>query len=343
MHTLSQRCIGAVLLAALLAGCAAPASRKPTLIPEPVFDVAKPGELPRTISISLMESSGYLFTPVHINRRSAGMFMLDTGASITVVESGVAGRLGLPVVGKGQALGVGGFEAFDWRGVEGVSFGDLLMLSGDRVAALSLHDITRGLGVPVGGIVGHRSFGSVPYTIDYPARQLTLHRPDKFVPPPGAVAWPLVRGEPLPVIEATVGDPAAGRKVRLLLDTGAHHELTLPDTLQTQWRDILAVQDHGPISTRGVGGTVRGAGTWVNRLDMLGVTLRDVPTHFEPAMQGPRAGTGGGQGAVPMGRIGNPLLRYFVLTFDPRTSRVYAVFVPEGAHTQPVAPQPEPN
>ncbi len=318
----ARMCVAVICLT--LNACASTPQREPERIPQPLFRLDRPDALPRAMTISLAESRGYLFTPVHINRQPAGMFMLDTGAGTTVVETGVAGRLGLPEVGQGKAMGVGGTEAFAWRGVESVSFGDLVSLPGERVAALSLHEIARGLGVPVAGIVGYGSFGSTPFTIDYPARRLILHRRDAFRPPVGAPALRLIRYGRIPMVEATVGDPADRRKVRLIIDTGAHNQLTLPSSMRAAWPAIQSVPHHGRVRTSGVGGTVTGAGTWVNRLDVLGVTLRDVPTNFEPTPEGQAPSP------VPVGRIGNALLRDFVLSFDPASRRVWAVYQPTG-------------
>jgi len=314
-----------------LAGCGSASGPARNLLPQPVFRLDEPEGLPNTITIDLAEAQGYLFASAHINRRSAGLFLVDTGASITVVDTGVAGRLDLPVVGHGRASGVAGQQAFEWRGVETLSFADIVALPVGRVAALSMHQMLGGVGVSPGGVVGYGSFGTSPYTIDFPQRQLVLHRRDAFVPPAGATKLKVRRMGGVPVIEATLG-AGEQRLVWLLIDTGAHNPLTLPAELRQRWPDVLAVPDHGPVQTRGVGGTVDGSGAWVSQLNALGVSLRDVPTNFEPA-KGSFANA-----PVPVGRVGNRLLAEFVLTFDPPNGVVYVRHAPPQAGTVPRRP-----
>lgn len=317
------------LLAALwLGACAHPdAGPRRTEGPAAAYSVARPAELPERITIGLAEDQGYLFAATRINGRDAGLFMVDTGASITVIEPGTANRLGLPTVGRGSALGVGGSQRFDWRGVDSLVLGGAIDLEPKRAAALSLHKITDGLGVSVRGIVGYRSFGGLPFTLDYAAQTLTLHRPDAYTPTPGSTPVRLVPHRGLPMVRAAVGPPGREHAVWLLIDTGAHNQLTLPTECLELWPEILAAPQQGHGRTSGVGGPVASRQTWVNQLRVMGVTLQDVPTNFEPSTaQMQRA-------PVPVGRIGNKLLRHFRLSFDPRTGIVHAIWRP-GAPTR---------
>jgi len=333
--THARRLILAALLArlalALLAttgapGCAPrPASDPPENLPAPAFGLQRPDELPRHIRIDLLESEGYAFANMHLNRRPAGLFLIDTGATLAVVERGLANRFDLPTLGSGTTLGIGGTQRFAWVGVESLSFTDVVELPARRAASLSLHRTTRGMGVPVHGVVGYPSFGSTPFTLDLSRPALVLHRRDAFETLDKPDPIPLVRFRGLPVVEATLGDPEDQLVVWLILDSGAHNELTLPLELRRRWPQILAVPQHGSGRTRGVGGSVASTATWVRRLNVLGVSLRDVPTNFEtpPAEMG--------RTPVPVGRIGHGLLRRFQLTFDRPNGVVYPLLLPREA------------
>ncbi|NBC10320.1 MAG: hypothetical protein GVY24_01110, partial [Planctomycetes bacterium] len=208
---------------------------------------------------------------------------------------------------------------------ESLSFTDVVELPARRAASLSLHRSTSGMGVPVNGVIGYPSFGSTPFTLDLSHPLLVLHRRDAFETLDKPDPVPLVTFRGLPVIEATLGDPEDQRVVWLILDSGAHNELTLPLELRRRWPGILAVPQHGTGRTRGVGGSVASTATWVSRLNLLGESLRDVPTNFEtpPAEMG--------RTPVPVGRVGHGLLRRFQLTFDRANGVVYPLYLPRQA------------
>lgn len=313
------------LAASMLApGCVlSPSVARPDL-PPAAHSLARPTELPPHIRLPLIESQGYLFARMHLNRRDAGLFLIDTGASTTVVEQGLANRLKLPRLGAGTAVGVGGAERFTWRGIESLSFTDVLALPTHRAAGMSLYRLADGMGVPVNGIVGYRSFGSAPFTLDIAQRSLTIHRRDAFASLDKPEPIRLVPHGNLPLVEATLGDPEDGRVVWLLIDSGAHNELTLPIELFHRWKDILSVPEHGMGRTRGVGGSVPSTGTWVRELNVMGTSLAHVPTNFEPS------GRGTGPGGIPIGRIGHSLLKDFELTFDPPKGVVYPRYRGDG-------------
>ncbi len=315
-----------LLVVAMLSGlaCSPPRTPPPTQTPAPVYSLARPDELPRHIRIDLLEARGYAFAEMHLNHKPAGLFLIDTGATIAVVERGLASRMELPTLGSGTTLGIGGTERFAWVGVESLSFTDVVELPARRAASLSLHRTTEGMGVPVNGIVGYPSFGSVPFTLDLSRPVLILHRRDAFaqLDKPRPIRLVTFRG--LPVVEATLGDAEDPLVVWLIIDTGAHAALTLPRELRTRWPQVLAVPEHGMGRTRGVGGTVASTSTWVKQLNVLGVSLKDVPTNFEapPAELGATP--------APVGRIGHGLLRQFQLTFDRPNNVVYPLFLGDG-------------
>ena len=87
------------------------------------YTLAEPEALPERLDIPLARSDGYLLVPTYLNGESAGLMMIDTGASLSVIAQGVAGSLGLPKDGAGRTLGVGGFEDFDYRRAEHFSIG----------------------------------------------------------------------------------------------------------------------------------------------------------------------------------------------------------------------------
>lgn len=254
-----------------------------------------------------------------MNGHDAGLFMFDTGSSLGVVSTGVAGRLRLPTGESGTATGVGGTQAFDFRPIRRLEFGGLEMTDA-RLAAISLHGMSRGLGTSVSGMIGIRSLGGLPFTLDYGDSTLTVYRRDAFKPPEGVPVFParfdLVG---LPMITAEVGN---GHKVWLILDSGADNALTLPRKCLEQWPQIVSVPNSGAGASSGIGGSVASTQTWLKEFKLLGLNLKDTPVTFETA-------TGAlARQSKPIGRIGGEMLKNFRLTVDPRSGRIWAQWMP---------------
>jgi hypothetical protein len=309
----------------LLNGCAPGTTRgtSPRVADTPVitasFSVNRPDELPSELTIKLREHRGYLFAPTRINGREAGMFMFDTGSNLTVISTGVAGRLGLEVVGNSHAVGVGGTQAFDYRGFNRLEFGGL-EVNGNRAAAISLHPMSNGIGTSVSGLIGIRELGGLPFTLDYSDHTLTVYRRDSFTPPPG-IKPQRARFDfaGLPVVEAQIGN---GHHVWLILDSGADNELTLPRKCLELWPDIVDTPGSGSGHSAGVGGAVASTYTWIRSISVFGLDLKDMPAQFEQAPEAfnrqPR----------PVGRIGGAFLKNFRLTMDPQRNLIWPEWLP---------------
>ncbi len=292
----------------------------PTSEPTAVaFSVNQPANLPDKLTIPLREHRGYLFAPARINGRSAGLFMFDTGSNLPVISTGVAERLNLPAAGTSKAVGIGGSQGFQYRVIQHLEFGGL-EVKANRVAAISLHGMSRGIGTSVAGLIGIRELNGLPFTLDYSDNTLTIYRPDAFVPPEG-VQPTRARFDfaGLPVVGAEIGQ---GHRVYLILDSGADNDLTLPRKCLSLWPDIVSTPGSGAGRSSGIGGAVASTRTWIKTLKVFGLTLHDMPVQFEQAPdifnRQPR----------PIGRIGGSFLKNFRLTVDPKRSLIWAEWLP---------------
>ncbi len=318
----------------LLVGCAATA---------PVADVAPPAsrtlslDEPRTwpgdLVIPLHAVGPYRYADVSVNGFESGRFLLDTGANRAVIDNGRANRFALPDVGGGTTTGIAGQTSTRYRQAEHLTLGPadvagnpsqrVLVRSGQtRMIGLDMRRLG-GVSAGVAGILGFRSLGNVPFTIDTEANTLTLHRPHTFRPPADATRIRLRRFHGLPVVDAqlfTRDDEAV--PIRLLLDTGMNTALSLPHELIEQHPDLASVPVSGRGNSRGVGGTLASTNTWVHRTRLFGLDLRGLPAGFEampPQLQQ--------RGAAPQGRVGMAVLGHFALTFDPQRNYVYARYL----------------
>ncbi|MEM7680513.1 MAG: retropepsin-like aspartic protease [Planctomycetota bacterium] len=314
--------IGLVWLGGCAAGSgAAPADRPPGL------SLDAPSAWPERIDIPLEEHHGYLFLPVWIDGKTAGMFLLDTGASLDVVATGVAGRLRLPESGReGEAVGVGGTASFGYRHAESMRFGPF-DTGPKEIAAVDLQALSRRTGFTVAGILGFRTMSSAPFTIDYAGPTLTLYRPDRFVAPDS----PYVTYRRLGGVSAVTAEVGRGRAVWMILDTGDAGATTITSKALEQWPELLAEgAGIGQGRSQGVGGTVTTRDTWLRELRVGRVIFPELEVSFEPlAAQLDRLPT-------PTGRIGGDVLRRVRLTFDPRNRRVY--FEPRRSRTSAEVP-----
>lgn len=283
------------------------------------YSVNEPQNLPDSLTIKLRNQRGYLFAAARIDGKTAGLFMFDTGSNLAVISTGVAGRLGLPANGSSHATGVGGTQAFEYRGFGSLEFGGVEMKA-NRAAAISMHQMGRGIGTSVSGLIGVRELGGLPFTLDYSDNTLTLHRRDTFKPPAG-VKPQRARFDfaGLPLIGAEIGK---GRQVWLILDSGADNELTLPHKCIELWPDIMSTPGTGSGHSAGVGGTVASTYTWLDTLEVFGLTLHDMPVQFE---QAPEVFN---RQPKPVGRIGGAFLKNFRLTMDPKRNLIWAQWLP---------------
>lgn len=331
----------AVSILTLSLGCAGPvdttliASTETGAAPRH-YSVAESTQLPDRLDIPLARSGGYLLVPSYLNGESAGLMMIDTGASLSVVAQGVAGRIGLQKDGQGRTLGVGGFEDFDYFRAEHFSIGQApqpeprrgknqrgtLLLEREKLAGLQMRNFGRALGVGLAGIVAFTDFGDVPFTLDTPRKTLSLYRPRSFRPPDGASRHRLRSFRRLPMVRAELDDGNQRVEVWLIIDYGADNALTLPRAVLDRYPGVVSVNAAGSGQTRGVGGIVTSTQTWVRHFQVFGLDLENIPVNFEtppPTMRGEKL----------IGRIGNSLLQHFRLTFHPANGWVYSQWNPD--------------
>jgi hypothetical protein len=174
----SPRALIAVALG-LMVGCA------PRSVPRPlvrangavISALHFPGR--REIVIPLTSRNGILGTDaVTINGRSAGWFVVDTGASWTAIDREAAKALGLlanePWAPIDKTKKPDGLYPIDRLEVGGMA------LSNHEIAVLDFSSLAALPGGRIAGSIGGDVWGSLPFTIDYAKRQLVIHRRDEF-------------------------------------------------------------------------------------------------------------------------------------------------------------------
>ncbi len=124
-----------------------------------------------------------IYVQVDLGLDEPALFLLDTGASVTVVNDAVVEALGLePVTGRGTIQGLGGVTP--WRSVVLPALG----LGEFEVQHVEAATGVRGVpsfggGPPLQGILGNDVLQEFVVTVDYPAARMELDRPGQVTLP----------------------------------------------------------------------------------------------------------------------------------------------------------------
>lgn len=170
-------------------------------------------------TVGLEESEGRPVVPVSINGREGYRFVLDSGASLSAIDTSLAEALGLPhaggdapevtdTLGRSRSLPLVEAETLS---IGGVTFESMRLVTADMPPELR------------DGIIGCDVLSGVRISLDPKRRSAVLR-------PPGT--RPKMQGRPLDVLRDSSGLPyitgrVDGTPVRLLLDTGSRCALAL--------------------------------------------------------------------------------------------------------------------
>jgi predicted aspartyl protease len=158
-----------------------------------------------------------VLVPVFVNGRGPYRFVLDTGATTTMLDNDVAGAAGLRPSGTLQIMTIAGAFAAPTGVVDQMSVGGI-RLSAVRVGWTSLGEIRRD-DRRIAGILGQDVLVRFTVTVDYRRGRARLgsdpcQRGDTTV----AVAWAAGR----PMLAAQLHAPGLAGDARLVLDSAAH-------------------------------------------------------------------------------------------------------------------------
>ncbi len=243
---------------------------------------------------------------------AAGLWLFDSGAEATVVDTALAAQLGLRARGTRRVRGPGG-RLDSVPAVEP----PLLQAGGAGVplhdaAVLDLSAHAAAAGEPVLGIVGWPTLGAARWRLDLGS---LLWEAGTVTPPAAGVATlPLSPDHALPVVSALWGDRAP---MPLLLDTGFAGGLML-------WGDAAqalgaAAGSSARIDVAGIGGRTTVSAVLLARLRVAAAEWHDVPVMLLPGS--PMRDVASLRGVV--GVIGMALFADAVLGHDPAARRAW--------------------
>jgi hypothetical protein len=194
----------ALLLALPVAGCLALG------LDPAVIDPAAGARLPTTVH------HGLFLTRVRIGSVETGPFLVDSGASVVVLDVRLADALRLrrwserqhdPDVGRAVGFGT----------IPSLQVGPLT-LRNTSVAVLDLTSVTRAFGERLAGVLGYPFFAAGIVEVDYARASVSVFDPAHYRLPPRGEWVPLVLRDQRPGLAVRLDGPAEGTFV---LDTGS--------------------------------------------------------------------------------------------------------------------------
>jgi hypothetical protein len=246
-----------------------------------------------------------IYVPVTIYGKER-MWVLDCGASVTVIDSSYAAELGLEFQGSIKAQAASGMVDLHFVTIPAFSLNGL-SFNKQKVLTLSIRPLfKRILGMDIVGILGYDFLSRFVTKIDYANELLSFYHPDAFA----YVGAGLIIDSPLSEermfsVLATVDEIHSGR---WQLDIGSsgcdfHYPYSKAHGLLNR-QGIEAV-------SFGAAGAIQSKRVQFKSFEINGYVVKD------PVIDIPQQGeTGSFASTTRIGNIGNTILRHFVLYLD---------------------------
>ena len=276
----------------------------PALFEPPGEDVADfkftEGASAENIPFTYMADHLFIDVTVNCDRR---LWVIDSGAGATVVDSAYAVELGLETAGAFKAMGAGktagaSFVMLPGYSVQGIEFGE------QKAVAINIAGLMKRGGIEVAGILGYDFLSRFVTRIDYAGRVISFYDPADFkYQGSGTVVSAPLRGN-IFALPMTVAGKHSGI---WSLDLGAsgtsffYSYAEANGLLDVKGLDALA---------GGAGGYFRTRSSKYPSAEIAGFTLG------EQIISIPLEKSGAFGQREEMGNIGNDILRHFVLYLD---------------------------
>jgi hypothetical protein len=156
-----------------------------------------------------------MLVDVAVNGGEPRPFILDTGASGTVVDAAAAGVKPEATVGTGTMRGAGGEVEIDVVKLDSLALGDARLL-GPAVAAADLAPLRDMIGTDMAGVLGYDFLRHFVVKVDYENSLVTFYDPATFAAPAGVAFVPAETDTGHPIVEMAVG----GHAGRFVVDLG---------------------------------------------------------------------------------------------------------------------------
>jgi len=273
-----------------------------------------------TVEIPFDFTTRQPIVPVKVNDSPAVPFVVDTGASIHLVDAEIARQAGA-TNGRPRQMTGGGQAPVQTQIVEALTFeAGGQRWTAQRAAVASL-DYPKGK--HFAGLIGAPVLMRYTVQFDFEARTLRLFDPDTYTPPAGATIVPFELQEDLPIVRASVDAGTGPIDARLMVDPGASQFVDLNRPFVEAHRLTESIADAAPGDRpAALGGTAPFLYGTARRIVLGGIVFDS------PRIGLSRAQSGSSARSERDGIIGNDLLRQFVMTVDYSRRRLILERVP---------------
>jgi len=261
------------------------------------------------IQIFLKRQGNLLYAPVFVNQQGPLDFLLDTGATGSLLDAAQAQQLGL--VSQGELSSRGAVQAI------GMS---LTRASSVGLPGLELEDYTLGvidlaplrkMKSLVRGILGYDFFRRFVVELDYKRQKMIIYDPQSYQYEGDGQVLELVLEFKLPCVRAKIEGQYEGL---FLVDTGFSDALMLARSFMEEHRLPSPHMPTVPVPVFGIAGHLEGRAGRLNSLSLGALELLQPVVHFFPQNlpQIPEAA----------GVLGSELLRRLRVIFDYPQARL---------------------
>jgi hypothetical protein len=276
-------------------------------------------ETPGVARLPLRYSARHLWLTASVNGGEPVDFIYDTGASLTVIDSAFAARVGLATEGKLQGQGAGAMGMATFSKLQSLKVagpdGDGVEIREQKVAVLSIN----GFLAPFfwrdcAGVIGYDFISRFVSEVDYEKQTLTLRDPQGFEYRGAGKSIPFTLAATVPVVRMKIDGAYEGG---FRVDLGSSSTVDLHGPF---------VKQHGLDTKHPEGIEVTGGGfggTFTNRLVRM-KTLELGPFSWKRplvSLSGAQSGAFASQDYA--GNIGNHILERFKITLDYERRLLY--------------------
>jgi hypothetical protein len=242
-------------------------------------------------SLPFMDHDGYIIVSLDFNKAGPKFFLVDTGVTDTVLDSGFAEQMKLDTHEEKRLKATGGFshDVIPTRVVDkGVIHRKGLSFARGPYPVFNMSGFSQFFGIDLAGILGYPLFGKYVVEINYDTKSLDFFKPKKFKYQGSGEVFQLKGSRKLIIdAELTLND-CQRVSIPLFLDTGSNDALQLDKTAQQKY-GLPGKQPHHPNSAGrllmgGPEGTEVDVGGQIGTIKSLqfgSYVLSDVETFFE--------------------------------------------------------------
>lgn len=249
------------------------------------------------------KSNPLILVPVFADESGPHEFLLDSGATRSMLSQELASRLGIEQQSLDDAVGAGGSRQLGFVTIKSLRVGPAAQDGLTLGIAQDLAAIGDALNVRVDGLIGFDFIKNFRMTIDYQQQIIVFYsnvqNGGNHPPPCDAVGFELTPKEPLMLVATYVNNRGP---FQFVVDTGAGKSVIAQDLIE---RIGIAIQDRK--AGMGFGGNFELA-----RATLDSVRLSDIVVCSLPVITGPFLdAVSSSVGAKVDGVIGNDFLRKF--------------------------------